>query len=447
MTTTTSAAPTPAAAIKFAEQGYNPRLLINLKQQGFEQATQAQTHALPVALAGQDLLMSADTGSGKTLAYVIPALNQILNTKAVGFSTRCLILVPTRELAHQVLSLTNKLIKGTKLQAALILGGEDYHYQQALLRKNPDLVVATPGRFMEHQRKNQTDTENLELLIIDEADRMLELGFCEDVEAIAEACNAANRQTLFYSATLHSPKVQEMAQQLLNKPVDIRLNDASQVQGNIKQLVVVCDEIEHKKRVLAWLLAHEPAKKHLIFCNSRKLSEELANFLQSHNVNAVALHGELPQDMRNDITRQYRQHSFNTLVATEVAARGLDIDGVELVINFDMARNLDDYLHRTGRTGRAGSQGKAINLVNITERGLLLSVEKAQGAALERIVIKGHEAKEHRDAVSTAKSNPKPTTKKSAAVSKKEAAKQRQAQTNAASIWGDGTMPFGKKKS
>ncbi|MBT3438147.1 MAG: DEAD/DEAH box helicase [Oceanospirillaceae bacterium] len=445
MTTTTSAAPTPAAAIKFAEQGYNPRLLINLKQQGFEHATQAQTHALPVALAGQDLLMSADTGSGKTLAYVIPALNQILNTKAVGFSTRCLILVPTRELAHQVLSLTNKLIKGTKLQAALILGGEDYHYQQALLRKNPDLVVATPGRFMEHQRKNQTDTENLELLIIDEADRMLELGFCEDVEAIAAACNK-NRQTLFYSATLHSPKVQEMAQQLLKNPVDIRLNDASQVQDNIKQMVVVCDQIEHKQRVLAWLLAHEPAKKRLIFCNSRKLSEQLATFLQGHSVDAVALHGELPQDMRNDITRQYRQHSFNTLVATEVAARGLDIDGVELVINFDMARNLDDYLHRTGRTGRAGSQGKAINLVNITERGLLLSVEKAQGAALERMVIKGHEAKEHRDAVSSAKSNPKTTAKKPAAISKKEAAKQRQAQTNAASIWGDGTMPFGKKK-
>ncbi|MCO4837318.1 MAG: DEAD/DEAH box helicase, partial [Oceanospirillaceae bacterium] len=381
MTTLTPTTSAPATAekalpITFAEQNYNPRLLINIAQQGFKKATHAQCHALPVALGGKDLLMSADTGSGKTLAYVIPALNKILNTKAVGFSTRCLILVPTRELAHQVLSLTNKLIKGTKVKAALILGGEDYHYQQALLRKNPDLVIATPGRFMEHQRKNQTDTKNLELLVIDEADRMLELGFCEDVETIAQACNP-NRQTLFYSATLHSPKVQEMAQVLLKKPVDIRLNDASQVQENITQMVVVCDEIEHKKRVLAWLLAHEPAKKHLIFCNSRKLSEELANFLQSHSVNAVALHGELPQDLRNDITRQYRQHSFNTLVATEVAARGLDIDGVELVINFDMARNLDDYLHRTGRTGRAGAKGKAINLVNISERGLLLSVEKA----------------------------------------------------------------------
>ena len=443
--TATPAKPAPAASISFADQSYNPRLQINLAQQGFEQATDAQCHALPVALMGKDLLMSADTGSGKTLAYVIPALNKILNTKAVGFSTRCLILVPTRELAHQVLSLTNKLIKGTKVKAALILGGEDYHYQQALLRKNPDLVIATPGRFMEHQRKNQTDTKHLELLVIDEADRMLELGFCEDVEAIAEACNP-NRQTLFYSATLHSPKVQEMAEVLLKNPVDIRLNDATQVQENIKQMVVVCDEIEHKKRVLAWLLAHEPAKKHLIFCNSRKLSEELANFLKSHSVNAVALHGELPQDLRNDITRQYRQHSFNTLVATEVAARGLDIDGVELVINFDMARNLDDYLHRTGRTGRAGAAGKAINLVNITERGLLLSVEKAQGKALERMVIKGHEAKEHRDAVSSAKQTPKPKVKKPTPKSRKEAAEERQAQTNAASIWGDGNMPFGKKK-
>ena len=448
MTTATPAAPAaPAApAIIFADQDYNPRLKINIAQQGFEHATAAQRHALPTALAGHDLLMSADTGSGKTLAYVIPVLNQILNTKAIGLSTRCLILVPTRELAHQVLSLTNKLIKGTKLQAALILGGEDYHYQQALLRKNPDLVIATPGRFMEHQRKNQTDTEHLEFLVIDEADRMLELGFCEDVESIAAACNA-KRQTLFYSATLHSPKVQEMAQVLLKNPIDIRLNDATQVQQNIKQIAVVCDDIEHKKRVLSWLLAHETAKKHLIFCNSRKLSEELANFLQSHNINAVALHGDLPQDLRNDITRQYRQHSFNTLVATEVAARGLDIDGVELVINFDMARNLDDYLHRTGRTGRAGAQGKAINLVNITERGLLLRVEKAQGKPLARMVIKGHEAKEHRDAVSATKQTVKAKVKKPSPLSKKEAVQERQAQTNAASIWGDGTKPFGKKKT
>ena len=443
MTKPTQVAPAPVPQISFADQAYNPRLKINIAKQGFEHATVAQCHALPAALAGHDLLMSADTGSGKTLAYVIPALNQILNTKAIGFSTRCLILVPTRELAHQVLSLTNKLIKGTKLQAALILGGEDYHYQQALLRKNPDLVIATPGRFMEHQRKNQTDTEHLEMLVVDEADRMLELGFCEDVESIAAACSV-NRQTLFYSATLHSPKVQDMAQVLLKNPVDIRLNDATQVQENIKQMIVVCDDIEHKKRVLSWLLAHETAKKHLIFCNSRKLSEDLANFLQSHNINAVALHGDLPQDLRNDITRQFRQHSFNTLVATEVAARGLDIDGVELVINFDMARNLDDYLHRTGRTGRAGAKGKAINLVNITERGLLLSVEKAQGKSLERMVIKGHEAKEHRDTESAAKQTTK--AKKPTPLSKKEAAKERQAQTNAASIWGDGTMPFGKKK-
>lgn len=443
MTTPTPTSPLTASPISFADQNYNARLKINLANQGFNQATIAQCHALPVALSGQDLLMSADTGSGKTLAYVIPALNQILTTKAQGFSTRCLILVPTRELAHQVLSLTNKLIKGTNVRAALILGGEDYHYQQALLRKNPDLVIATPGRFMEHQRKNQTDTQGLELLVVDEADRMLELGFCEDVEAIAKACNE-NRQTLFYSATLHSPKVQEMARVLLKSPVDIRLNDATQVQQNITQMVVVCDEIEHKKRVLVWLLAHEPAKKHLIFCNSRKLSEELATFLTSHSVNAVALHGDLPQDMRNDITRQYRQHSFNTLVATEVAARGLDIDGVELVVNFDMARNLDDYLHRTGRTGRAGTPGKAINLVNISERKLLLNVEKAQGKPLERIVIKGLEANDHKDSVSSAKRKAK--AKVEVAKSKKEAAKERKAQTNAASIWGDGTLPFGKKK-
>lgn len=444
--------------MKFADLDLNPRLLQNLNKQGFETATKAQQEGLPVAFAGKDLLMSADTGSGKTLAFMVPAVNKLLTTKAVGFSTRCLVLTPTRELAHQVLSLTNRLVKGTRLQVALILGGEDYKFQAALLRKTPDIIIATPGRFMEHQRKGHTDTENLEMLIVDEADRMLELGFCEDVEKIAAEANQ-DRQTLFYSATLRNAKVLSMANMLLNKPKEVTLNDASQVQDNIQQQVVVCDDIEHKKRILVWLLANQAATKRLVFVNSRKLSEELALFLQSHSHQAIALHGELPQEERNEITRQYRQHHFNLLIATEVAARGLDIDGIDQVINFDMARNLDDYLHRVGRTGRAGKAGTAINLVNISERRLLTAVEQAQGDHLPRLKIKGLAAKLHKDGEQVdgakAKAKAKSEAKGKAAdkVSKPKVKKAPRsaeaaetAKKKAASVWGDGSTPFGMHK-
>ena len=445
--------------MSFSDLELNAKLLQNLQKQGFEKPTKAQQAGLPVAMAGKDLLMSADTGSGKTLAFMIPAIHRLLTTKPVGYSTRCLVLTPTRELAHQVLSLTNKLIKGTRLQVALILGGEDYKFQAALLRKTPDIIIATPGRFMEHQRKGHTDTENLEILVVDEADRMLELGFCEDVEKIAEVANS-DRQTLFYSATLRNEKVLSMANSLLNQPEEITLNDATKVQKNIHQQAVICDDIEHKKRVLVWLLKNQTATKCLIFVNSRKLSEELAQFLQSHSHTAIALHGELPQEERNEITRDYRQHRFNILVATEVAARGLDIDGIDQVINFDMARNLDDYLHRTGRTGRAGKQGQAINLVNISERRLLGEVEKAQGSKLERLVIKGLKAKLHRDEDPSKGKRPNTKTSKPAGnkpasktVSKKGKAPSKPKQSGssaskakAAGIWGDGTMPFGMKK-
>lgn len=442
--------------MNFSDLDLNPKLLQNLNKQGFDKPTKAQEAGLPVALAGKDLLMSADTGSGKTLAFMIPAVHKLLTTKPVGYSTRCLVLAPTRELAHQVLTLTNKLIKGTRLQVALILGGEDYKFQAALLRKTPDIIIATPGRFMEHQRKGHTDSENLEMLIVDEADRMLELGFCEDVESIAAACNP-QRQTLFYSATLRNDKVFSMAKSLLSNPEEVTLNDATKVQKNIQQQVVICDDIEHKKRALVWLLANQPASKCLIFVNSRKLSEELAQFLQSHSHQVIALHGELPQEERNEITRDYRQHRFNILVATEVAARGLDIDGIDQVINFDMARNLDDYLHRTGRTGRAGKQGSAINLVNISERRLLNSVEEAQGDKLPRLQIKGLAAKVHKDGdqAKAPQSKKKPLSKGKAKTSKKpnkinktkSPKEQAQAKAKAASVWGDGSAPFGMKKN
>ena len=457
--------------MQFSDATLNPRLLINLHKHGFTNATAAQAQGLPVTIAGKDLMLSADTGSGKTLAFLVPCVHRLLNEDKASPSTRCLILAPTRELAHQILTLTHRLLKGTRLQVALILGGEDYAYQTALLRKNPEIIIATPGRFMEHQRKNHTDTVALEILVVDEADRMLELGFVEDVMAIASAANS-QRQTLFYSATLQNTKVRALASELLIDPVEVTLNDATQVQANIQQQAILCDDIAHKQRVLVWLLANHKANKRLIFVNSRQLSVDLADFLHHHGHPALALHGELPQDKRNAITSQFRKHSNNLLVATEVAARGLDITQIDQVINFDLARNLDDYLHRVGRTGRAGKAGQAIALVNLSERNLLLNLEKAQGKPIERIKIKGLAAKSHRDkeesrsfnntcsltnkktktsvknsTKKTPQSMPKNCPENNNKLSKKHVKKAHSAETQARAkvLWEDGNLPLKRK--
>jgi ATP-dependent RNA helicase SrmB len=393
----------PTTAISNFE--LNPRLLTNLTQLGFTQTTSIQNQCLPLIFAQKDLLVSSHTGSGKTLAYLIPALNLILSKPVYGTSTRALVLVPNRELAHQILSLANKLIKRTHMRLGLMVGGEAYQFQQALLRKSPELIIATPGRFMEHQSKGHTDTSALELLVIDEADRMLELGFCEDVKAIALACNR-QRQTLLFSATLNTTKVLTVASHLLRNPVTIELNASDHVQRNLAQEIIFADNQHHKERLLVWLLANESASKILIFCNSRRLVKHLATYLSQQHHEALALHGELAQDERNRILRLYRQHQFNILVATEVAARGLDIKGLALIINFDMPRNQNDYLHRIGRTGRANTKGVAISLVGPNETQLLIRLEQQQRRRFSVRQIKGLTARQSNDTQRSPRVNP-----------------------------------------
>lgn len=377
-------------SITFNEFDLHERLLLALDKQGFITPTPVQEATIPIAMAGQDLMVSAKTGSGKTAAYVLPVLDRLLAKNPRDTGTRALILVPTRELARQVFKQVKALSSLTQLKTGLIMGGEDYKYQLVILRDNPEIIIATPGRFLEHMDKGATDLSDLEVLVIDEADRMLDLGFTDDVLKIAEHCNI-ERQTLFYSATLKQRQITRMTEQILSSPERVILETVRDQNTNIRQQYILADDDKHKQRLLLWLLANESFNKALVFTNSRESTAELGQFLSGHNGNVSFLHGELDQKDRNRILQNFRTGSTKVLVATDVASRGLDIEGVDLVVNFHMARNGDDYVHRIGRTGRAGETGLAIALISHNEWNLKAAISRYIRADLEPRVIKSLE--------------------------------------------------------
>ncbi len=350
-------------------------LLQTLEKLGMKEATPIQEQAIPVILANRDLMASAETGSGKTFAFLLPTLDRLLNKPAPESGTRVLIMVPTRELGHQILKQGEKLISETRLQIGLITGGESFKYQRALFRKNPEILVATPGRLLEHLEQDTPDFRDLEVLILDEADRMLDMGFSEDVLKITEQCNK-KRQTLLFSATLGHRGLRTITDSLLKEPEIISLSTVRDRHSNITQQVIPADDKLHKQRILAWLLKNETYDKALVFTNTKLQADALGPELRKEHLRVGVLHGDMTQDERNQIMGFLRQGTIKVLVATDVAARGLDIKGVDLVINFNMARSGKDYVHRIGRTGRAGEQGLAISLISHQEWNLMTGIER-----------------------------------------------------------------------
>ena len=371
----------------FTQFALNTQLLGALDGLQIEKPTEIQAATLPPALEGKDLLVSAATGSGKTLAYLLPLANRLLQPADVAKrGSRALILVPTRELALQVFKLCERLCKSTGLRCVLIMGGQETNYQAALLRREPDIIVATPGRLLEHLRTGAAQLDDIEFVVIDEADRMLDMGFREDVTAIVEK-TGADRQTMLLSATLKHSGVGAIAADLLKNPVTINKSGASYDHENIHQKMLLSDDLKHKQKQLLWIIDNTPFEKAIVFCNTRSGAQELVNFLKFKDIRTDLLHGEIRQDDRKKVVRNFTQGSFNLLVATDVAARGLDIAGVELIVNFDVPFGGDDYVHRVGRTGRAGNQGTAITLVTANEWNLTASIQRFVGASFERMTI------------------------------------------------------------
>jgi len=366
----------------------HPALRRVLETQGITKPTEVQQRAIPLVNARKNVLVSSKTGSGKTVAFLLPAIQQLLENKSPSAtSTRLLILTPTRELARQILKIAQEFTRFTSLQVGMIAGGEELKYQKAMLRKNPEILVATPGRMVEHVAHKSVELSGLEVLVLDEADRMLEMGLSDDVLRIAGECGDA-RQTLLFSATLEQNGLRHLIKQVLQDQPFEQL-DVSEAPNRITQQIILADDVKHKERLLVGLLNQSVYQKAVVFSNTKLKAGQIDALLRYNKFTVSALHGDMTQDQRRRSLDLFRQNRTRVLVATDVAARGLDIDGVDLVINFDMAHSGDEYTHRIGRTGRAEREGRAVSLIISADWNLMSSIERYLKVRFEKTTIPG----------------------------------------------------------
>lgn len=378
----------------FAQLNLHERLLRALEENGFAEPTPVQQQAIPVILSGHDLRATAQTGSGKTAAFLLPVLHQLLEENNVGSATRVLVLVPTRELARQISEEVERFARYTFVQAAMIIGGEGFKEQAALMRKVPDILVATPGRLLEHIQAGSIPVGEVRWLILDEADRMLDMGFAEDMQAIIAAC-VNRKQTLLFSATTGGRALREITQSVLRDPAHLMLNPVSQLSKTTRQQVITAESKTHKEKLLGWLLANETYRKAMVFTNTRAMADQLYGRLRANDYRVFVLHGEKDQQERKQALERFSQGGERVLIATDVAARGLDIEGVDLVINFDMPRSGDEYVHRIGRTGRGGEEGLAISLIEHLDWNLMSSIQRYLKQEFEKRVLPGLKGNYH----------------------------------------------------
>lgn len=380
--------------MQFTDFSLDQRLLQSIKHMGITEPTAIQEQALPIALAGKDLMASSKTGSGKTLAFLLPALQRVISTRSLSKrDPRVLILLPTRELAHQVYSQLRLLVANTQYKAISVLGGENFNDQAKALAKEPHFIVATPGRIADHLEQKHLFLNGLELLVLDEADRMLDLGFAPQLKAINDAADHKRRQTLMFSATLDHDEINDIAATLLKNPAHVAIGAAHSEHNDIHQRIFLCDHLDHKEALLARLLKDETHKQVIIFTATRPDTERLAAKLTAQGFATAALSGDLKQAARNQIMDQFARGQQQVLVTTDVASRGLDLLNVSLVVNFDMPKFAEEYVHRIGRTGRAGAKGDAISLVGPKDWDNFKKVQVFLRKTFEISTIPGLEAK------------------------------------------------------
>ena len=381
--------------ISFKELNLHPSIVEATNVLGFEHATPVQEEVIPAAILGGDLMVSSQTGSGKTAAFLIPLINQILNANPNGkpvpgrAEPQILILCPTRELAQQVAADAIELVKFARgIRIATIMGGMPYGKQIASL-KGAQLVVATPGRLLDLNDSRAIRLDKVQHLVVDEADRMLDLGFAEDLENIHRRCeNLA--QTMMFSATF-APRIMELASELVNDPTRIELAHAGDVHTNITQTMHWADSMSHKHKILRHWLSDPALVQAVVFASTQIESEDIADNLRVDGFAASALHGAMPQEVRNRRLDSLRKGLTKILVATDVAARGIDVPTISHVINFGLPMKPEDYTHRIGRTGRAGRSGIAITIALHSERVKIRGIERFTQNTLTPSVIPGLE--------------------------------------------------------
>ncbi len=376
--------------MQFNEFNLDAKLLKAVDAAGFTNPTDIQREAIPVVLTGGDLMASAQTGTGKTAAFVLPILQRLLSPSSRrGNGPRVLVLTPTRELAAQVDGDIQKFNRFCQMRAGNVVGGVSYGPQIKLLSRPLDLLVATPGRLMDHMEEGLVDFSRLEVLVLDEADRMLDMGFIRDVRKIAGAM-PEKRQTLLFSATLEG-EVLSMAKELMRDPACIQLAVNTQRHDDIAQHVHQADDPAHKHRLLTHHLGSESLNQAVVFTRTKRRADRLAKKLSREGHNCAALHGDMRQGARRRTVDHMRAGRIRVLVATDVAARGLDIKGLSHVINFDLPMVAEDYIHRIGRTGRAGASGTAISFVGPEDWELLSGIQRLTGWELARETVSGLE--------------------------------------------------------
>jgi superfamily II DNA/RNA helicase len=377
--------------MSFDTLGLHEALTRAVRDAGYETATEVQDRAIPPALEGADLRVASSTGSGKTASFVLPALQRVLNARAsavrrdkgVNYGPRVLVLAPTRELAQQVAKATvtyGRHVQG--LRVATVVGGVPYGAQLKALRGPLDVVIATPGRLIDHLGSGKLVLDHVEMLVLDEADRMLDMGFIDDIRLIADATPAA-RQTVMYSATF-AGHVGKLAEQLLRQPRTIAVTSHTDTHEHIEQRLHWADNGDHKAALLDHILTERSVEQALVFTSTQRDADWLATRLYEMGHRVAALHGGMPQGRRTRVLQGLRNRDLRVLVATDVAARGIDVPTISHVINFGLPMKAEDYVHRIGRTGRAGRAGLAVTLA---ERQDHIMIQRIQRFTTQRIPV------------------------------------------------------------
>lgn len=366
----------------FSSLNLHPALLRAVADLGFERPTGIQGEAIPPALDGRDVLGCAQTGSGKTASFLLPVLHRIID-KPRG-TTRALVLVPTRELAAQVLEDLKDLAAHTRVTAAAVFGGVSAGPQEQAFRRGVDVIVATPGRLLEHLREPYAKLDGLEFLVLDEADRMLDMGFLPEIRKVLRFL-PAQRQTMFFSATM-PPEIRQLTGEMLKNPVTIQRERPSSTPTGITQAVYPVSQ-DLKPALLVALLKRGAIKQALVFTRTKHRANRLADLLQQQGIRCGKIHGNRSQGQRTLALDEFRSGKCPVLVATDIVARGIDVEALQHVVNFDVPVVAEDYIHRIGRTGRAEATGEAFTLAAPDERDYLNAIERALGRPIQRVTL------------------------------------------------------------
>jgi ATP-dependent RNA helicase RhlE len=372
----------------FKELGLSAELLRAIDEKGYSEATPIQQQAIPLVLEGRDILAGAQTGTGKTAGFTLPLLQHLQHSPNNRRSIRALILTPTRELAAQVGESVRDYGSHLPFRTAVIFGGVSINTQIDKLRKGVDVVVATPGRLLDHMQQKTIDLSKVEILVLDEADRMLDMGFIRDIRKVIKAI-PKERQNLLFSATF-SKEIRRLAADLLNSPTEIQVATRNSTADRVKQIVHPVDK-RRKRELLSHKIGSENWQQVLVFTRTKHLANRLAQQLCDDGIKSSAIHGNKSQAARTRALKEFKEGSVRVLVATDIAARGLDIDRLPHVVNFELPHVPEDYVHRIGRTARAGQEGHAVSLVCVDELKLLRDIETLLKTKIEKEVISGYE--------------------------------------------------------